>query len=222
MKTYQWQGTVAPLEAEQLHLQQRVDISPLARSPRTIGGADVSLNRGSKILYAGIVVLDYATLEPLAYGGLKDEVEVPYIPGFLSFREVPALLKAWQLLEIKPDVVMLDGHGILHPRRLGVASHFGLIAGVPTLGCAKKPLVGAFSVPAEVGDYTQVTYGEEMRGYCYCSRRNAQPIFISPGTGMDTEDALAITRHCLRGYRLPQPTRLAHEYVNQLRRQMAR
>lgn len=219
MQAFSWQGSVAPFKAQQEQLQRQVDLAPLVRVPRTIGGADVSLNRGSKTIYAGIVVLDYTTLEPVACAGLQDEVEVPYIPGFLSFREVPALLRAWQALAVKPDVVMLDGQGILHPRRLGVASHFGLAAGVPTLGCAKKPLVGEFAEPGAIaGEYTAVIYQGEQRGFCYRSRKNCRPIFISPGTGMGTDDALRIARHCLRGYRLPEPTRQAHDYVNRLRR----
>src|SRR5690606_31612967 len=113
---------------------------------------------------------------------------------------------------------MLDCHVIIHPRKMGVASHFGLIAGIPTLGCAKKPLAGEFIDPELTpGAVTTVAYQKEMRGYCYRSRKNCRPIFISPGTGMSCEDALDITRQCLRGYRLPEPTRLAHEYVNQLR-----
>lgn len=218
MEKVQWQGNTQELRKIQERLRNDISLQPLAQPPRTIGGADVSLNRGSRVVYAGIVVLDFATLEPIARSGVVDEVEVPYIPGFLSFREVPALYRAWQALEIKPDVVMLDGHGIMHPRMVGVATHFGLVADVPTLGCAKKPLAGEFIDPEFVpGDITTVEYQKDMRGYCYRSRKNCRPIFISPGTGMSCEDALSITQKCLRGYRLPEPTRLAHEYVNQLR-----
>jgi len=214
----QWQGNTQELRKIQERLRNEISLLPLALPPRTIGGADVSLNRGSKVVYAGIVVLDFATLEPIARSGVVDEVEVPYVPGFLSFREVPALYRAWQGLKVKPDVVMLDGHGIMHPRMMGVATHFGLVAGVPTLGCAKKPLAGEFIDPQFVpGDVTTVEYQKDMRGYCYRSRKNCRPIFISPGTGMSCEDALSIAQQCLRGYRLPEPTRLAHEYVNQLR-----
>lgn len=218
MERVQWSGSTQELRKIQERMRTEISLQPLAQPPRTIGGADLSLNRGSRVVYAGIVVLDYATMQPLARSGVTDEVEVPYIPGYLSFREVPALYRAWQALEIKPDVVMLDGHGIMHPRMMGVASHFGLVAGVPTLGCAKKPLAGEFIDPELVpGNLTTVTYQQDLRGYCYRSRKNCRPIFISPGTGMSCEDALAITRQCLRGYRLPEPTRLAHEYVNQLR-----
>lgn len=218
MDKVQWQGNTQELRKIQERLRGEISLQSLAQPPRTIGGADLSLNRGSRVVYAGIVVLDYATLQPLARSGVVDEVEVPYIPGFLSFREVPALYRAWQALDIKPDVVMLDGHGIMHPRMMGVASHFGLVAGVPTLGCAKKPLAGEFIDPElTAGTVTTVTYQKDLRGYCYRSRKNCRPVFISPGTGMSCEDALTIARQCLRGYRLPEPTRLAHEYVNQLR-----
>ena len=218
MDSMQWRGSTAQFKQIQERLREQIALTPLAQPPKLIGGADISLNRGSRLVYAGIVVLDYATLNPVAYSGLTDVVEVPYIPGFLSFREVPALYKAWQKLAVKPDLVMLDGHGIMHPRRMGVASHFGLVAEVPTMGCAKKPLVGEFAEPApEPGSFTLVHYQNEQRGYCYRSRKNCRPIFISPGTGMSATDALQIIRHCLRGYRLPEPTRLAHEYVNQLR-----
>ncbi|MBC6905799.1 endonuclease V [Saccharophagus sp. K07] len=213
-----WQGNTVELRKLQERLREQISEAPLGRRPRTIGGADVSLNRGSKTVYAGIVVLDYETLQPITQSGVVEEVEVPYVPGYLSFREVPALYRAWGGLELKPDVVMVDGHGIMHPRKMGVASHFGLAAEVPSLGCAKKPLSGEFIDPELLpGSISTVKYQGEMRGFCYRSRKNSRPIFISPGTGMSCDDALEITRHCLRGYRLPEPTRLAHLYVNQLR-----
>lgn len=218
MEKVHWQGNTQELRKIQERLRGDISLQPLTQLPRTIGGADISLNRGSKVVYAGIVVLDFETLQPIARSGVVDEVEVPYVPGYLSFREVPALYRAWQALAIKPDVVMLDGHGIMHPRMVGVATHFGLVANVPTIGCAKKPLAGEFIDPELVpGDITTVKYQKDMRGYCYRSRKNCRPIFISPGTGMSCEDALRITQKCLRGYRLPEPTRLAHAYVNQLR-----
>ncbi len=218
MDAPQWHGTTAQFKEIQEQLREKVSIAPLTQLPTTIGGVDISLARGSRVVYAGIVVLDYATLEPLAYSGVVDQVEVPYIPGYLSFREVPALFKAWQRLTLKPDVVMVDGHGILHPRRMGVATHFGLVAQVPTLGCGKKPLVGEFTEPGPLpGSLSHVEYQGESRGFCYRSRKNSRPIFISPGTGMSVADALQIARACLRGYRLPEPTRLAHAYVNRLR-----
>lgn len=220
MQMTPWAGNTAGLKRLQEDLRHTISLKPLSARPRLIGGADLSLNRGSKTVYAGIVVLNYETLDPVEEIGVVDTVEVPYIPGFLSFREVPALLRAWHQLQCKPDVVMLDGHGILHPRSMGVATHFGLEAEVATMGCAKKRLVGEFQLPGDQPhNYCPVTVAEEKRGFIYRSRLRANPIFISPGTGMNCDDALEIARHCLRGYRLPEPTRLAHQFVNRLRRQ---
>ena len=219
MKTMIWEGHTADFKALQESLRAGIDLEPLQDQPRLIAGADISLNRGSRTVYAGIVVLDYQTLEMVEQQGVIEDVDVPYIPGYLSFREVPPLYKAWQKLLCRPDVVMLDGHGILHPRAMGVATHFGLTAKVATLGCAKKPLVGEFSEPAyTAGSAEPVNYQSETRGYILRTRRNVKPVFISPGTGMNCTDALQIAQHCARGWRLPEPTRQAHLYVNHLRR----
>lgn len=214
----QWRGTTAQAKELQNSLRSQIQLQPLNRPIRYIAGADVSLNRFGKTGYAGLVVLDYQTLEPVESQGHIGELTFPYIPGYLSFREVPLLLAAWQKLNARPDAVMLDGHGIAHPRQMGVATHFGLAAGVATLGCAKKPLVGEFQEPgAAVLSTEPMSVNGEIRGFALRSKQRCKTIFASPGTGMNCDDALAITRHCLRGYRLPEPTRLAHLYVNELR-----
>lgn len=218
MESAIWQGNTRAAKALQESLQSRVRIRPLNRPPTLIGGADISCNRFSKTVYAGIVVLNYRTLEVVERRGIVEEISFPYIPGFLSFREVPSLLKVWQSLTKKPDVVMLDGHGILHPRKMGVATHFGIEAEVPTMGCAKKRLVGTHAdIDPAPGSIQPIHVGEELRGYLLQSRNNANPIYLSPGTHMSCSDALEIGQHCLRGYRLPEPTRQAHLYVNELR-----
>lgn len=218
MKTFIWQGNTREAKALQESLRSRVCLSPMKATPKWIGGADISCNRFSKTVYAGIVVLDYLTLEIVERRGITEDIDFPYIPGFLSFREVPSLLKVWQSLTLKPDALMLDGQGILHPRKMGVATHFGLEANVPTLGCAKKRLVGEHApVDPTPGSRQPVYFNKELRGYTVQSRKNANPIYFSPGTYMSCEDALTIGEHCLRGYRLPEPTRQAHLYVNELR-----
>lgn len=218
MESAIWQGNTRAAKALQESLQSRVRLTPLDKPPTWIGGTDISCNRFSKTVYAGIVVMDYRTLEVVERRGIIEEISFPYIPGFLSFREVPSLLKVWQSLNQKPDVVMLDGHGILHPRKMGVATHFGLEAEVPTMGCAKKRLVGTHADIDPAPGSTQPIYvGEELRGYLLQSRNKANPIYLSPGTHMSCDDALAIGQHCLKGYRLPEPTRHAHLYVNELR-----
>lgn len=216
-----WQGHTRQLKQLQMALRQRVELQPLGALPRLIGGADVSLNRGSNTAYAGIVVLDWHTMETVEESGAVGEFAIPYIPGYLSFREVPLLLAAWDKLQHKPDVVMADGHGVLHPRSLGVATHFGLEAGVASLGCAKKVLVGDYQPPSGLYQASPMSVHGELRGYAYLSRRNSNPIYVSPGTGMTADDALRIAIHCLRGYRLPEPTRRAHLFVNRLRQGLA-
>lgn len=220
MRPLPWTGTTSLLKAQQLELREQVSISPFTGQIRQIAGADVSLIRGSSRAWAGLVVLDYDTLEIIDMQGIEDVLSMPYVPGYLSFREVPLLWKAWSLLARKPEVVMVDGHGILHPRRLGVATHFGLIAGVPTVGCAKRRLVGEGEEPPNTAmELRPVLLDGEHCGFNLRSRRNANSIYISPGTGLSVDQSLEITRHCLRGYRLPEPTRLAHEFVNRFRRQ---
>ncbi len=220
MQSITWTGTTAELKTQQLALRDQVSLAPLQGPIRRIAGVDVSLIRGSVRAWAGLVVLDYDTLEVVETQGIEDVLSMPYVPGYLSFREVPLLWKAWSLLAYQPEVVMVDGHGILHPRRLGVATHFGLIAQVPTIGCAKRKLVGDGEVPPNTAMESRPVFLDgEQCGFNLRSRRNANSIYISPGTGLSLEQSFAIARHCLRGYRLPEPTRLAHAFVNRFRKQ---
>ncbi len=209
--------------SEAIHLQQRlrsqVDLSPIGKPVRTIAGADISYNKFSDVIYAGIVILDYETQQVIGHSTVIGTMTFPYIPGLLSFRELPALLLAWQALPAAPDVVMLDGQGIAHPRRLGVASHFGLVAGIPALGCGKTVLTGKFDDPAPTkGSYSPMLDKGEVVGYALRTKDKTAPVYISPGTGLTLDEARQIALHCARGYRIPEPTRQAHLLVNQLRR----
>lgn len=213
-----WTGNTEEAKALQLKLREHIDLSPLPHPPKIIAGADISMNRGSPTGHAGIVVLEYPSMQLLEEQGYSGTIPFPYIPGYLSFREVPLLLKAWQKLKHVPDVVMLDGHGIMHPRFFGVACHFGLAVNKPTLGCAKKHLVGNYDQPERIkGNKHSVRYKERHVGYVLCSRDNCNPVYISPGTGMSCEQSLELTQRSLTHYRLPEPTRLAHAFVNRLR-----
>jgi deoxyribonuclease V len=216
------------LSAESLRAR---GIDLVTKPPRFIAGADVSLNLYSTTIYAGIIVLSWPDLQIIDYSVFKGETKFPYIPGLLSFREIPALLECWNNLKTKPDIVMVDGHGIAHPRRLGIAAHFGVLADVPTLGCAKNILFGQYDMPAtEAGTATEIidpksaenpviggTAGAEVIGYAFRSKKNVKPVFISPGHKMSLDEALAIAKASIRGYRLPEPTRQAHLLVNRFR-----
>lgn len=212
---------VNPTEAVQIQQEMRnkIVLQPLEKNIQYIAGADISLNLDSDIAYAGIIVLDYKTLQPVAHATAISKLTFPYIPGLLSFREIPALMEAWERIPLHPDVVMVDGHGIAHPRRMGIATHFGLLIDTPTLGCAKKILAGKYVMPLpEKGNYTEIKYGNEVLGYAFRTRTHVKPVFISPGHLITHKESLHIAQYCAVKYRLPEPTRLAHQLVNQLRR----
>ncbi len=184
-----------------------------------IGGADISLNLYSTTIYAGIVLLSVPQLIPVAYSLVKAETRFPYVPGFLAFREVPALVKAWAQLRSRPDVLIVDGHGIAHPRRMGIAAHFGAVSGQPTMGCAKKILCGKYEMPETIqGSYSPIYHREEQIGYAFRSKARVAPVFVSPGHLLSLDDSLDIIGRCTGKYRIPEPTRLAHETVNRFRK----
>ena len=213
---------LSPQQAVDLQrdLRQQIRIAPLAGTIRYIAGADISFNLYSDVFYAGIVVLDYESLEIVETALYTETVTFPYVPGLLSFREIPTLLKAWEKLEHTPDVTMVDGHGIAHPRRMGIATHFGLVTGSPTLGCAKKILTGKIGpLREEPGSVSKIEDHGDLLGYALRSRKRSNPVYISPGHLLDQDGALDIALHCLRGYKLPEPTRLAHQTVNAFRRE---
>jgi deoxyribonuclease V len=213
--------TMTPREAVELQksLRERVRLAPLKKQIRTIAGADISFNKFSPVVYAGLVVMRLPSLEVIEEVGVVSETSFPYVPGLLSFRESPSVLEAWAKLKVEPDAVMFDGQGIAHPRRVGIASHVGLIINRPTLGCAKSVLVGKYEEPkAEQGNWTELIDKGEVVGAAVRTKTNVQPIFVSPGHLIDLEGAIKLTLACDGGYRQPEPTRRAHHLVNALRR----
>ncbi|CAG5070601.1 Endonuclease V [Dyadobacter sp. CECT 9623] len=202
----------------QKKLRGFLNLDPLEKQIRTIAGADISLSLGSDTVYAGMIILSYPDLKPVAYSLIKSTTAFPYVPGYLAFREIPALLQAYEQIPEKPDVVMFDGNGFLHARRMGIASHFGVLTGTVTMGCAKKKLAGIYQEPGESrGAYTPVIDKGEQIGFALRSKEKVKPVFISPGHNMSFDDSMNITLKCLNKHRLPEPTRKAHEYVNLFR-----
>jgi deoxyribonuclease V len=203
----------------QRELAGQVRVEPPDCPIRTIAGGDISFDRGSDVVHAGFVVLRLPEMEVVERKGVQSVARFPYVPGLLSFREIPALLEAWSLLETEPDAAMLDGHGRAHPRRMGIACHFGLYVPCPTLGCAKSPLVGKFEEPApERGSWTPMIHRKETVGAALRTRDRVGPIFVSPGNRMDLPSAIELALACGGGTRIPEPTRRAHLYVNELRK----
>jgi deoxyribonuclease V len=214
--------SVSPAEAIEIQkrLKDEVTLSPLPRPPKLIGGCDVSMNLFAKEGYAGFVTLTYPEGELQSHVVIKDRIPFPYIPGLLSFREIPMLLKAWEALPEKPDVIMVDGVGIAHPRRLGIASHLGLVLEVPTIGCAKSVLIGTYEEPDhEPGSFSYMKdrRTDEIIGAALRTKRNVKPVFVSPGHKITLHESLLLVRELVKKHRLPEPTRLAHETVNRYR-----
>ncbi len=212
---------LTPREAVELQksLRERVRIVPLVGEVKTIAGADISFNKFEETIYAGIVVMSLPDMRTIEEIGVVTTTRFPYISGLLSFREAPAVLEAWAKLKIEPDAVMFDGQGIAHPRRIGIASHVGLILNRPTLGCAKSILTGRFDEPeTERGSHTPLTDKGETIGAAVRTKTKVQPIYVSPGHLMDIPSAIELTSKCGGGYRQPEPTRRAHLLVNRLRR----
>ena len=212
---------VSPREAVELQksLRERVRLVPLAKKVRTIAGADISFNKFETTVYAGLVVLRLPSLEVVEEVGVVSETKFPYVPGLLSFRETPSVLEAWAKLKAEPDAVMFDGQGIAHPRRVGIASHVGLLIDRPTLRCAKSVLVGKYEEPdRERGSWTELIDKGEVVGAAVRTKKDVQPIYVSPGHLIDLQGAIELTLACNGGYRQPEPTRRAHLLVNALRR----
>ncbi|MEQ9440416.1 MAG: deoxyribonuclease V [Cyclobacteriaceae bacterium] len=216
---HSWNVTPAEAIKIQQHIREKVQLEPLDDPIQYVAGADISFDRGSDVFHAGIVVLELPSLKLCGHSLVTTRSTFPYVPGLLSFREMPALLEAWEQLPMQPDVVVLDGHGIAHPRRLGIASHFGVWVDKPTIGCAKKLLVGMHeSLSPEAGSHALIYDNQEIIGIAFRSRDNVKPIYVSPGHLTDLESALSVVSSCLTRYRLPEVTRHAHQLVNQLRR----
>lgn len=214
---------VTPRQA--IVLQQRLRSQVVLCLPRTIptdalvAGADISYDKHSDQLYAGIVVLQMPNLRMVEHVTVVDRARFPYVPGLLSFREAPALLKAFRKLRRVPDVVLIDGQGLAHPRRFGIACHLGLLLDVPTIGCAKSILCGSYEkLGVGRGGTAQLVHKGESVGVALRTRHGVQPIFISVGNHIDLASAVAIALRCTGKYRIPEPTRRAHILVNQLRR----
>jgi deoxyribonuclease V len=215
-----WPTTFAGAKAMQMRLRERLVLAPPPDfAPRTIAGADVSANRFSKRGYAAVVVLDAETLQPVDAASAVVELRMPYVPGYLSFRELPALDAAWRKLRVRPDVLVFDGQGLAHPRRFGLACHGGVHFGVPSVGCAKTLLLGMHErLEEHRGATAELVDAGEVVGAAVRTRDGVAPLYVSPGHRMDLATALALVLRLTPRFRQPETTRHAHQLVNDLRR----
>lgn len=216
---HRWDLTPGEAVALQRELRHLIQLVPPQGQITTIAGADISFNRFSNVVWAGIVVLRLDDLSIIDSVGLRTSTSFPYIPGLLSFREAPPLLEAWSRLTVRPDAIILDGQGIAHPRRFGIACHLGLLLGLPSIGCAKSLLVGRFDDPAPAaGSRSPLIHDGETVGAALRTKDKVRPVFVSPGHLVDIEAAVDLVRRSTTRYRQPEPTRQAHLLVNRLRR----
>jgi len=212
---------LSPAEARRLQgeLAPRVVAGPALDlgGVRYVAGADVS-TEGDRA-YATVTVLDFPGLSVVEVEGLEAPLEFPYVPGLLAFREIPSVVGALRKVETAVDAVILDAQGLAHPRRMGLASHIGLFLDVPTVGCAKSLLVGRYEEPGlEKGSVTDLVHRGEVVGRVVRTREKVAPVYVSVGNGIDLSSATALVLACCTRYRLPEPTRQAHNAANRLRR----
>ena len=213
---YRHPWDLTPKEAVELQreLAQRVRLEDCGATVRTVAGIDVGIK--GEIARAAVVVMAFPELSILESVAVEQPVTFPYVPGLLSFREAPAILEALARVESVPDVLFFDGQGYAHPRRMGIATHVGILLDHPTIGCAKSRLCGTYEEPAPArGSYAWLRDGGELVGAVVRTRAGVKPVFVSAGHKVRLDTAIDLVLRCARGYRLPEPTRRAHRLASE-------
>jgi len=210
-KLHDWRVSVPQAFAIQRELAAKVSRTSEVTAPRFIAGVDISAERARKMATGAVVVLSYPELRPVEMQIVNEEISFPYIPGLLSFRESPLVLAACEKLTITPDLILVDGQGLAHPRRMGLASHLGLLLDTPTIGCAKSRLCGSHQeLGAQPGSYAELVDDGEVIGAALRTKFGTSPLYVSIGHKVDLPTAIHWVLECCRGYRIPEPLRYAH------------
>ena len=213
--THDWPRQAPACRAIQQALIDQVNTRDDLPAVHTLGGVDIGFEDQGRTTRAAVAVLDAQSLAVIETTLARVPTRMPYIPGLLSFREIPGAMSALEQLTRLPDLLLVDGHGIAHPRRLGVATHLGLVTGLPTIGVAKKRLTGTHdAVPDVRGAWVPLRDGHDTIGAVLRSRVAVKPIFISPGHRVGLESALGWTLKALTRYRLPETTRVADKLAS--------
>ncbi len=214
LNLHPWKVSTRDAVQIQGELRAQIKLYDTFDTVRVIAGADVAFDKQKNEGYGGVIAYSFPDLEEIERRGVKGEISFPYVPGLLAFREAPILLKAFASLETEPDVLLFDGQGLAHFRRMGIATHMGIVLNKPTIGCAKSRLVGTFDEPGtDVGSYSPLVDGSETLGVVLRTRKRVKPVFVSPGTNISLKTCIAIVLTCVDGYRIPKPTREADRYV---------
>lgn len=218
MLKHSWNVDPSTAREIQKSLVSSIQVRDFSGPVRYVAGADVSVTSDKQILIGGFCVLSFPELTVVHTTVSTKAATFPYVPGLLSFREIPVLLDAWEQLPKKPDVIICDGQGIAHPRGLGLASHLGLLLNCPTVGCAKKRLVGNHeSVNVPRGSWQQLTINQSLVGCVLRTRDHVKPVYVSPGHQVGFDQARELVLATCGKYRLPEPIREAHRLVNEVR-----
>jgi deoxyribonuclease V len=212
--SHPWDLSCKQARIVQENLAGRVITKNTIGGVRRVAGIDVGYQNG--LARAAVVVLEYPGLKMIDYAKATSEVHFPYVPGFLSFREGPAVMEAMKGLSEKPDILIFDGQGLAHPRRLGIASHIGLLLDMPSIGCAKSRLCGKYEEPGrEKGSRTPLTDQGETIGMVLRTRTDVKPVFVSIGNRIDLKSCVSWVLNCCTRYKLPETTRMAHRIAGQ-------
>jgi len=207
-----WQVSIEEAIEIQKSLVKRISLKKLEKLEK-IAAIDVAYREDEAI--AAVLVFSYPELKLLKKSLASSPLRFPYVPGLLTFREGPSIIEALKEIEEEVDLLMFDGQGIAHPRRMGIATHLGIYSGIPSLGCAKSKLIGRYSPLGDEEGAKQPLYdGDELIGWVVRTKSYTRPVFVSPGNLIDFDEALEVVLNCGRGHRIPEPLRLAHIFVN--------
>ncbi len=210
----EWPTTVQEMRKMQIKLRERLVQQSFPVLPRLIVGLDAAFSKDGKRCLGAAILWDSQKKAVIEAQYAEQAVPIPYIPGYLSFREAPTLLQAYSQLKQTPELIMCDGHGIAHPRRLGIAAHIGVLLDRPSIGVGKSKLCGSYQEPGlSTGSSAPLLQGQALLGRVLRSKNKVRPLFVSPGHKMDIPSAVAIVMACCHGYRLPEPTRLADKMI---------
>lgn len=218
-RLHSWKVTPREAARIQLRLRSKLELTDHLPAVRLVAGADLAFDLDGNRAIAGVVVYTFPEMQEIERAWGESRITFPYVPGLLSFREAPALLKVFAQIKNSPDLIFCDGHGYAHPRRFGITSHLGVLLETPTIGCAKSLLVGTHALlPDKAGTWTPLRDGDEVIGAVLRTRENVKPIYVTQGHRVSLPTALKFVLAVLDGYRIPRPTRDADHFVAAVKR----
>ncbi len=216
-----WPGNTAHAARVQRELAAKVRLRPLRKQPRLVAGVDAAFS--DRLAFAAACLFSLPDLELVDESGAVETLRFPYVPGFLAFREGPAILAAVKALSAKPDLILVDGQGVAHPHGIGIASHLGVLLDIPTVGCAKSRLVGEYKEPGpKKGDFTPLVEDGRTVGAAVRSKAGVKPVFVSPGHMIDLAGSIAVVLETAGRFRIPEPLRRADARSRMLKKRSGR